>query len=109
MLEDVLADLCRDERSQGKKCWSRGVDLKAQIFSLNPGARLTTCHHSEIQCSVQGHIRYVCFLPKRCIAIGTVLARPDKNSDQPSTLRGSRFNLSASSRPAPSPMTPRVA
>src|SRR5439155_775375 len=51
----------------------------------------------------------VCFLPKTRIAIGTVLASPDKNSDQPSSLRRSPLNLSASSRPAPKPMAPRVA
>src|SRR2546428_8676994 len=50
-----------------------------------------------------------CFLPKTCIAIGTVLAKPDKNNDQPSAFRRSPLNLSASSRPAPKPMAPRVA
>src|SRR5882757_6849395 len=51
----------------------------------------------------------VCFFPKMCMAIGTVLARPDKNSDQPNTLRRSPLNLSASNSPAPNPIAPRVA
>jgi hypothetical protein len=46
---------------------------------------------------------------KRCIAIGIVLARPDKNKDQPRALRFDCLNLSASRRPAPNPMAPRVA
>jgi hypothetical protein len=63
---------------------------------------------SNTRRTLQCCVRSVCFFPKMCIAIGTVLARPDKNSDQPSTLRRSRFNLSARSRPAPNPMAPLV-
>src|SRR5436309_10070188 len=43
------------------------------------------------------------------MAIGMVLARPDRNRVQPSTLRRSRLNLPASNRPAPNPIAPRVA
>jgi hypothetical protein len=46
---------------------------------------------------------------KTCIAIGIVLARPDKNSDQPRVLRFGPLNLSASNNPAPNPIAPRVA
>src|SRR5215203_4693712 len=44
----------------------------------------------------------------RCNAIGIVVASPDKNKDQPTVLRFA-LNLSASSRPAPNPIIPRVA
>src|SRR5690349_18337531 len=43
------------------------------------------------------------------MAIGIVLANPDKNNDQPRVLRDPRSNLSASSKPAPNPIAPRVA
>src|ERR1051325_7858262 len=43
------------------------------------------------------------------MAIGIVLANPDKNSVQPSIFRRSRLNLLASSKPAPNPIAPRVA
>src|ERR1051325_10194571 len=43
------------------------------------------------------------------MAIGIVLAKPDKNRVQPSTLRRSPLNLVASSNPAPNPIAPRVA
>src|SRR5204862_7909084 len=57
------------------------------------------------QCSVA----FASFLPNTRIAIGIVLASPDKNSVQPSTFRFPRLNLPASSRPAPNPTAPRVA
>src|SRR5207249_5487724 len=43
------------------------------------------------------------------MAIGIVLARPDKKSVQPSTFRFSRLNFQASNKPAPNPIAPRVA
>src|SRR5256885_17181241 len=43
------------------------------------------------------------------MAIGIVLARPDKKRVQPSTFRFSRLNLPASNKPAPNPIAPRVA
>lgn len=46
---------------------------------------------------------------KTCIAIGIVLASPDKNNAQPTVLRFAPLNLSASNRPAPNPIAPRVA
>jgi hypothetical protein len=49
------------------------------------------------------------FFLKRCIAIGSVLANPERNNDHPSALRFARLNLSASSSPAPNPRAPRVA
>jgi hypothetical protein len=57
------------------------------------------------QCSVA----LASFLPNTRIAIGIVLASPDKNNVQPSTFRFPRLNLPASSRPAPNPIAPRVA
>src|SRR5437868_1389411 len=44
-----------------------------------------------------------------CLAIGIVLAKPERNNDQPRVLRRPRLNLSASSRPAPNPIAARVA
>lgn len=49
------------------------------------------------------------FFLKTCIAIGIVLASPERNNDQPSAFRFARLNLSASNNPAPNPMAPRVA
>src|SRR5438067_7804606 len=43
------------------------------------------------------------------MAIGIVLARPDKKRVQPSTFRFSRLNFPASNKPAPNPIAPRVA
>lgn len=49
------------------------------------------------------------FFLKTCIAIGIVLASPERNKDQPSAFRFARLNLSASNSPAPNPIAPRVA
>ena len=43
------------------------------------------------------------------MAMGIVLATPVKKSAQPRAVRRSFFNLSASNRPAPKPIAPRVA
>src|SRR5207237_5188876 len=62
--------------------------------------------------SFRGARRYLalaCFLPNTCMAIGIVLASPDKKSVQPSTFRFSRLNFPASNKPAPNPIAPRVA
>src|SRR6266699_4942611 len=57
------------------------------------------------QCSVA----LASFLPNTRIAIGIVLANPDKNSVQPSTFRFPCLNFPASNRLAPNPIAPRVA
>src|SRR2546423_1323807 len=44
-----------------------------------------------------------------CLAIGIVLAKPERNNDQPKVLRRPRLNFSANNKPAPNPMAARVA
>ena len=43
------------------------------------------------------------------MAIGIVLANPERNKDHPRVLRRSALNRSAKSKPAPNPIAPRVA
>jgi len=56
-----------------------------------------------------GWLTAASFFLKRRIAIGMVLATPERNNDQPSALRFDCLNLSASNSPAPNPRAPRVA
>jgi hypothetical protein len=59
--------------------------------------------------TLYGWLTAASFFPKTCIAIGIVLASPERNKDQPSAFRFARLNLSASSSHAPNPIAPRVA
>jgi hypothetical protein len=87
----------------------RGCRVRREVFSCVSVIAIDHCpllsKAAVTQCSEMASV--FCD-PKRCSAIGIVLASPDKNKVQPKSIRGSRFNLPASNKPAPKPIAPRV-